>query len=94
MDLKSLRADIVFLQETNFNKEANFAFEYNLYPKAFLASQEWKKVVILTAHSCPVQVFKTISQRLLYYFVGTLGTNTLHRVRGNSCKNVTDLLFE
>lgn len=57
-DLKSLKADIVFLQETHFNWDGNFEFATNLYPMTYLALKEQKKagVVILISRSCPIQV--------------------------------------
>lgn len=39
-ELKSMKADIVFLQETHFDKEGNFKYVQRLYPMVFLASQE------------------------------------------------------
>lgn len=37
-ELRSSKADIVFLQKTNFNKEGNFVFAKRNYPKIFLDS--------------------------------------------------------
>lgn len=62
-ELRSLKANIVMLQETHFNKDGNFKFAQRLYPIAFQASQDRKKagVVILVSRSWPLQVLKSIS---------------------------------
>lgn len=54
-ELKSLGADIVFIQERYFSREGNFAFARRHYPTVFLASQERKKsgVAILISQSFP-----------------------------------------
>lgn len=62
-ELRSAHADIVFLQETHFNKEGNFAFAKSLYPTAYVASTDRKKagVAILIADSCPFQLISSFS---------------------------------
>lgn len=59
-ELRSARADIVFLQETHFDRDGNFSFARQSYPTVYMASTDRKKagVAILIAHSCP---FQTIS---------------------------------
>lgn len=61
-NLKSLKADIVFIQETHFNCEGSFAFNRRLYPTAYLAFQDMKKagVAILISRSCPIQIVESI----------------------------------
>lgn len=62
-ELRAAAADIVFLQETHFNKECNFSFAKRYYPTAYLASADQKKagVAILLATTCPFQVTSTYS---------------------------------
>lgn len=62
-ELRSSKADIVFLQETHFNEEGSFTFAKRYYPSAYLASTTRKKagVAILVAGTCPLQVSSSYS---------------------------------
>lgn len=62
-ELRSSKADIVFLQETHYNKEGNFAFARRYYPTVYMASTTRKKagVAILVAGTCPLQVTSSYS---------------------------------
>lgn len=42
-ELKALKAEVVFLQETHFTKVGNFNFAKSMYPDTFLASCDRKK---------------------------------------------------
>lgn len=60
-ELRSARADIVFIQETHFDRDGNFAFVRKDYPTALMASSVSKKVgvAILVRDVCPFQVSNT-----------------------------------
>lgn len=57
-EIKTARADIVFLQKTHFKREGNFSFAKKYYPTAYLASTDRKKagVAILISETCPIQI--------------------------------------
>lgn len=62
-ELKSSKADIAFVQETHFNRTANFAFARGLYPTVYMSLWDRKKagVAILISRSCPLQVLESVS---------------------------------
>lgn len=49
---KSLKADIVFIEKTHFDRSRDFSFAHNLYPTVFMASQDKAGVAILLSNSC------------------------------------------
>lgn len=57
-ELRALKADIAFLQETHFNSKGSFSFAQASYPTVYSAHSNRKSagVAILVSRNCPLQV--------------------------------------
>lgn len=60
-ELKALKADFAFLQETHFDQSGSFSFAQALYPTVYSAHSGRKKagVAILISNLCPFQVLSS-----------------------------------
>lgn len=64
-DLKSFKANIVFIQVTHLVRAGIIAFTCRLYPTVFVSSQ----VAILMSQSCPIQITESIIDPQGHYVI-------------------------